>query len=48
MLTGINHQEMTSASVTVFARLANIRDGVKTVKTTLFISLRALVVSTLL
>jgi len=48
ILTGINHHEMTSSSVTVFARLANIRDGVNTVKTTLFISLRALVVRTLL
>ena len=28
------HHEMTSSSVTVFARLANIRDGVNTVKTT--------------
>lgn len=33
MLIGINH---LSENVTVFARLANMRDGAKTVKTTLF------------
>lgn len=34
LTTAVTHQEMTSDSVTVFARLANMREGVKTVKTT--------------